>query len=151
MDRLPHGYTNETELVGKDHVLKRYVGVRSRDRCNVEKLCLRALAGLMPVPRLIDATSTNVVMERLPGRHGQELIDKGSAKAVLRTAGELLRKLHTLSTDTIELDGYGSVIVHGDFGPQNLLFSRAGDQVTGLLDWLADEADKFGFTSSDST
>ena len=33
------------------------------------------------------------------------------------------------------LNGAGSVIVHGDFGPQNMLFDLEVDCVTGVLDW----------------
>ncbi len=134
MSRLPHGYTNQTKLDG-DYVIKAYVGHGARERCRTEQLCLRAFGGLLPVPSLIDAREGEVTMQFLPGRHGQELIDEGHADAVLYAAGKLLRCIHGLPKHTVQLGGQGRVIVHGDFGPQNLLFSDHGDEVVGVLDW----------------
>ncbi len=134
MDRLPHGYTNQTRLEG-DRVIKSYVGNGALERCRTEQLCLRALDGLLPVPRLIDAREGELSMQSLPGRPGQELIDEGHAEAVLHAAGRLLRRIHGLQKQTIELGGQGRAIVHGDFGPQNMLLSEHGDHVLGVLDW----------------
>ncbi len=136
MDRLPHGYTNESAFVGDDLVVKKYVGSDSQERCKTEQKCLKALLAYLPVPKLVNSGQNELVMERLPGHHGQDLIDEGHAEAVLETAGVILRHLHKLSLkDTLDLTGYGAVLVHGDFGPQNLLLTEAGNRVTGLLDW----------------
>lgn len=134
MDRLPHGYTNQSQLDG-DHVVKRYVGYGAHERCRTEQLCLHAFDGLLPVPRLIGAREGELTMQLLPGRAGQELIDEGHADAVLYAAGSVLRRLHELPKHSLRLGGQGQVVVHGDFGPQNLLLAENGDEVLGVLDW----------------
>jgi aminoglycoside phosphotransferase (APT) family kinase protein len=70
------------------------------------------------------------------------LLDKRSATEVLTAAGALLERVQTQATPLLApvLQGVGSVAVHGDFGPQNLLFSGdylfgADCQVVGLVDW----------------
>lgn len=134
MNRLPHGYTNQTKLEG-GNVVKSYVGPGASERCQTEQLCLQAFDGLLPVPSLIDARESEVTMQFLPGRHGQELIDEGHAEAVLYAAGSMLGRIHELPKHTLQLRGQGRVIMHGDFGPQNLLLSDGGDEVLGVLDW----------------
>ena len=134
MNRLPHGYTNESQLDG-DHVVKRYVGHGAHERCRTEQLCLHAFDGLLPVPRLIGARDGELTMQLLSGRHGQELIAEGHAEAVLCSAGSVLWRIHDLPKHALQLGGQGQVVVHGDFGPQNLLLSEGGDEVLGVLDW----------------
>ena len=74
-------------------------------------------------------------MERLPGRPGQDLVDEGHGSRVMHAAGALLRELQALPPEVVPgLAGEGPVLVHGDFGPQNMLFD-AEYRVTGLLDW----------------
>ena len=111
------------------------MGHGALERCRTEQLCLRAFDGLLPVPSLIDAREGEVTMQLLPGRHGQELFDEGHTDAVLYAAGSVLRRIHGLPKHTLQLRGQGRVIVHGDFGPQNLLLSDSGDEVLGVLDW----------------
>ena len=67
---------------------------------------------------------------------GQRLLDDGSARAVLEATGALLRRLQTQATPLLApvLHGRGAAAVHGDFGPQNLLFS-ADYRVVALMDW----------------
>jgi aminoglycoside phosphotransferase (APT) family kinase protein len=73
---------------------------------------------------------------RIIGRHGQELVDEGHARVVLRLVGETLRRLQSIDPTTVPaLDGDGPVVVHGDFGPQNMLFELEADRVMVILDW----------------
>jgi aminoglycoside phosphotransferase (APT) family kinase protein len=94
------------------------------------------LAGILPVPAIVavDPDGPSLIMVAVAGRHGQELLDAGHAPQVLRLAGTLLRELQTLAPTAIpELAGSGAVIVHGDFGPQNLLIDH--DRISALVDW----------------
>jgi Ser/Thr protein kinase RdoA (MazF antagonist) len=90
---------------------------------------IRRAAGRVPAPTVIgvDEAGCAVTLSRLPGRHGQELIDEGAADAVLEAAGRTLRVLHA--------DSEGKTWLHGDYGPQNLLLDGAPLAVTGVLDW----------------
>jgi aminoglycoside phosphotransferase len=103
-----------------------------------ETACLRALRDRLPVPAVadVDEAVPLLLIADIEGRHGQELIDEGHGPVVLRLIGEALRNLQAIPPETIpELGGSGSVIVHGDFGPQNTLFDLPGQAVTAILDW----------------
>jgi aminoglycoside phosphotransferase (APT) family kinase protein len=96
------------------------------------------LAGRLPVPEVLayDASVPVLVLSEIPGRHGQELIEEGQAPQVLRAMGSQLSALQSLDPSTVPgLMGTGDVIVHGDFGPQNMLFLPAPTRVSGVLDW----------------
>ncbi|MCZ9342717.1 phosphotransferase, partial [Streptomyces sp. TRM76130] len=63
--------------------------------------------------------------------------DAGRPEAVLAGCGRLLRALHATAPDMLG-DGphrAGAVLVHGDFGPHNLLFDPAAYEVTAVVDW----------------
>ena len=133
--RFPHGYTNHTAPVGAVQVRKSYSGSDSAVRTSIEAACLAGLRGRLPVPRIIARDGDTTLLERLPGRHGQDLIDEGYGYQVMHAAGACLRELQAVPPDVIVgLSGDGDVIVHGDFGPQNMLFDRH-HRVTALLDW----------------
>ena len=84
------------------------------------------MAGVVPVPGVISVDLIRrAVPTVMPGRHGQELIDEGCASQVLAAVGRTLRLLH----DSVP------GLVHGDYGPQNLLFDVAAWQVSAVLDW----------------
>ena len=136
VDQLPHGYTNETTRTGQG-VTKAYVGRHARERCTVERECLEVLRGRFPVPAVVEAATPEVLtMSFVPGSHGQDLIDAGAAELVLRLCGELLRELQGVAVDLLAgIPGDGDVLVHGDFGPQNLLIDIRVKRVTALLDW----------------
>jgi aminoglycoside phosphotransferase (APT) family kinase protein len=55
------------------------------------------------------------------------LIEADSGAAVLEAAGRTLRALHA--------DPNRPTWVHGDYGPQNLLYDEATLDVSGVLDW----------------
>lgn len=137
MSRLPHGYTNRTRPV-QNGVEKRYEGVDTFTRAEREYACLKHLQGKYPVPEVVefDASAPGIVLSTVAGRHGQELIDGGHASRVLRLIGEQLATLQAIAFATIPgLDGEGDVIVHGDFGPQNIVFAFDLTGVAGVLDW----------------
>jgi hypothetical protein len=137
MDRLPHGYTNHSRRVD-GHIEKRYEGDDAVARAEREYICLTGLDGHYPVPEVVrfDVEVPLVVFAELPGRHGQELIEEGHADVVLRLLGIGLAALQSIDPSLIPgLKGTGDVIVHGDFGPQNALFSAELSRITGILDW----------------
>lgn len=133
MRRLAHGYTNDTQGDGSV-VVKAYHGPGAEQRLEREASILRRFRGRLPLPPLVEADETTLTLGFVDGVHGQELLDRdeATARGVLAACGELLDKLHQL--DASEL-GDGSVLVHGDFGPNNLLFDPVTLQVTAVLDW----------------
>jgi tRNA A-37 threonylcarbamoyl transferase component Bud32 len=137
VDRLPHGYTNKTRLI-RAGVEKTYEGLDSSTRAAREFFCLTGLQGRYPVPHILefDAAVPMLVTSEVPGRHGQELIEEGRAAQVLRLIGSQLSDLQSLDPFTVPgLSGPGEVIVHGDFGPQNIMFTIEPIGVGAVLDW----------------
>lgn len=135
MSSFSHGYTNQIDLTPNGQIRKAYTGLDAESRASVEVACLRRLSDQLPVPGLVSREGTTKVMERVPGRHGQDVIAEGSGPDVMRAAGSLLSRLQAVPVAAVpELPGAGPHIVHGDFGPQNLLFDGALT-VTALLDW----------------
>lgn len=107
-------------------------------RAEREVTSLTRLRGHYPVPEVIqfDPSPPVLLLSEVVGRHGQELIDQGLGATVLRLTGTQLAKLQTLDPSIVPgLKGRGDVIVHGDFGPQNTLYSFDVTQVAGVLDW----------------
>jgi aminoglycoside phosphotransferase (APT) family kinase protein len=55
---------------------------------------------------------------------------------VLRLCGQLRHALSQIDPATVPgIPGTGDVIVHGDFGPQNMLVNPAADMVLAVFDW----------------
>jgi aminoglycoside phosphotransferase len=132
VEPLRHSYTNDTRGDGVV-VVKRYQGPDAARRRRRERAVLRALAGRLPVPPLLDGADPGATrMGFLPGVPGQELVDAGAAGPALRACGTMLRRIHEIT-----IRGYapGEVLVHGDYGPNNVLISPDSGQVTGVLDW----------------
>lgn len=125
-------------------VTKAYRGPDAHARCAREVTALEAVAGLLPVPPIISAGRTSLQTVLVPGVHGQDLIAAGLADAVLAACGRMLRQIHDLPVPA-GLAGdpegpagqgeVGSVLVHGDFGPNNVLLDRDARSVTAVLDW----------------
>jgi aminoglycoside phosphotransferase (APT) family kinase protein len=135
--RLPHGYTNLTTL-SAGVVRKRYLGPDAQQREHVERAALEALWGRFPVPRVLPSTGELGTAE-VAGRHGQEVLDDSDeqrVRNVLRLCGRLRRDLSEIDPESVlGLPGAGNVIVHGDFGPQNLLVNNDGDSAQAVVDW----------------
>ena len=137
MARLRHGYTNHCRQV-EHHIEKTYLGRHRFENARRELACLSSLGDHLPVATVMEADLAipQLTLGVLPGEHGQDLIDGGHAHVVLHLAGATLEELRRLPVwDVPDLDGDGPVIVHGDFGPQNLLFDLHDNRITGVLDW----------------
>jgi aminoglycoside phosphotransferase len=137
MERLPHGYTNQTRRLGQG-IEKRFEGSDSLGRYEREFACLTGLFGRCPVPEILefDPSMPRLVVGEIRGCHGQVLMDNGRPAQVLRLIGSQLSDLQSFDPATVPgLRGTGDVIVHGDFGPQNILFSLDPERVSGVLDW----------------
>jgi hypothetical protein len=135
--RLPHGYTNHSRRLAR-HVEKTYIGPHRFENAHREMACLSSLGDHLPVATVMEADTAipQLSLTVMPGDHGQDLIDGGHARTVLQLIGVALNAIQRLPFSLVpELDGEGPVIVHGDFGPQNMLFDLDAGRVTGLLDW----------------
>jgi tRNA A-37 threonylcarbamoyl transferase component Bud32 len=119
---VKHGYTNSTFGDGA-LVVKCYEGPEAAFRLSTESRYLRRLRGRVPVPRVHKITSTSLTTRFVSGAHGQDLLDEGRAVEVLTECGRALGAIHRLG------------IVHGDYGPQNMLFDPATFKTTAILDW----------------
>lgn len=131
---LRHGYTNVTTVLG-DLVTKTYRGHDAVRRQQREELAIRSLAGLLPVATIVESRPGVLVLGKVAGRHGQELIDAGEGDAVMFGLGRLLREVQTIRPALLsELHGAG-VLVHHDFGPNNVLLAPHDDAIALLADW----------------
>ncbi len=119
---VEHGYTNSTVGDGA-LVVKCYQGPEAAFRLGTESRYLRRLRGRLPVPRVHQITSTSLTTAYVSGAHGQDLLDDGRAVEVLTECGRLLARIHRLG------------IVHGDYGPQNLLLDPDTYETAAILDW----------------
>jgi aminoglycoside phosphotransferase (APT) family kinase protein len=122
MQRLPHGYTNETFLDGAV-VVKTYAGPGAAARLDREYRALRLVRDRVPVPPVLDRAPHSLTLGYVAGGHGQDLITAGHAEPVLAACGSVLLDIHRA--------GVG----HGDFGPQNLLLDPGTFAAVAVLDW----------------
>jgi aminoglycoside phosphotransferase (APT) family kinase protein len=132
-----HGYTNSTERVAAG-VRKSYAGPDTLTRADAEWRALARLADLVPVPAVVDRqVDGSIVTESRPGEHGQDLIEEGHADEVLASCGALLRRLHALDPGRLVPGPHPSthVVLHSDFGPNNILLDSGDYTITALLDW----------------
>jgi aminoglycoside phosphotransferase (APT) family kinase protein len=135
--RLKHGYTNWTAR-SVDAVVKRYAGPDVDERRAREHAALTRLHGRLSIPRVLAFDDETLTMEFVRGRHGQELLDEGHAREVFALCGRLLRAVQAVPADAVPELGTpepGQVLVHGDFGPQNLLVDPERWKPAALLDW----------------
>jgi aminoglycoside phosphotransferase len=135
--RLEHGYTNVSMLEGSV-VTKQFQGSDALERLTREAAALGVLSSYVAVPEVlhVDPAHHRLQTRYIPSRHGQAVIDTGEASEVLFLCGMLLHHLQTLSPQLLpNAAGFGPVIVHGDFGPQNMLIASDAWRVTALVDW----------------
>lgn len=135
---MRHSYTNDIRGDGSV-VVKRYEGPDSATRRQREHTVLAGLHGRLPVPPLLAGGDDDAVrMGFVLGAHGQELIEVGRAAPVLRACGAMLRRIHAIDVAEVLPDAprpRGAVLVHGDFGPNNVLFEPATLTVAAVVDW----------------
>jgi aminoglycoside phosphotransferase (APT) family kinase protein len=132
---MRHGYSHDTRGDGVT-VVKRYAGPDAGCRRRVERAALVALAGRLPVPKVLPGAAGDLVMGHVAGVHGQELIDRGQAAEVLWSCGAMLRRIHQVDPAVVFPEaGPGRALVHGDYGPNNMLFDPQTFAVTAVLDW----------------
>ncbi|MCD7437109.1 phosphotransferase [Streptomyces lincolnensis] len=136
MRPLKHGYTNRT-LGDGTVVRKTYEGPDAELRLHREHLLLTRLRGRLPVPPVRAADAGTLTVGFVEGTPGQELLSAGRAEQVLESCGELLRRIHRIEPSVLPVgpDEAGKVLVHGDFGPHNVLFDPATYAVTAVVDW----------------
>lgn len=140
MQPLRHSYTNRTLGDGAT-VVKCYQGIDALARLQRERVVLDALVGqVVPVPQVLGSEDGCLTMTFMNGVHGQELIEVGGADHVLRACGSMLRRIHQLDTPQIAAalgrrGGAGHVLIHGDYGPQNVLVDPATMEISAILDW----------------
>ncbi|HZE41690.1 MAG TPA: phosphotransferase [Stackebrandtia sp.] len=133
--RLPGGYCNDTVRVD-DTVVKRFTGPGAELRRDTEGRALKAAAGTVPVPRVLRTGGAELVCQFVDGTHGQRLLNPERAAGILAECGRVLAALHTVSVAPLGgADGSPKVLVHGDYGPQNLLLDEETLRVTAVLDW----------------
>ena len=121
-------------------MVKRYLGPDAAARQQTEVAALTELTGLVPVPPLLGQTEGEITLGLVAGQPGQDLLEIAPER-VLRSVGRLARRV--AAVDISRLPGlpaarFGTVLVHGDFGPQNMLFGDGdgdGAEPTALLDW----------------
>jgi hypothetical protein len=133
---LRHGYTNATATDGET-VVKGYLGPDADLRQHNEVTALTTLAGVLPVPPIVADADGEITLGLAAGRPGQELLEEQPEK-VLYAVGQLARRLATVEVSMVAaLDATptGTVLVHGDFGPQNVLLDPNTVEPTALLDW----------------
>jgi aminoglycoside phosphotransferase len=136
MRPLKHGYTNRT--VGDGAIVeKTYEGPDAELRLRREHALLTRLQGQLPVPPVRAATAATLTLGFVAGVPGQELLDAGQAAAVLTSCGELLHRIHKTAPSVLTVGAHsaGKVLVHGDFGPNNMLLDPDTFKVTAVVDW----------------
>ncbi len=119
-------------------VTKSYQGPDASRRCAREAAVLSALAGRLPVPPVIDSGDTSLSLGFMPGVHGQEMIDGGLAEQVLHACGQMLRRIHAIGPSRAHVEDRHdepAVLVHGDYGPNNVLLDAAAQEVIAVVDW----------------
>jgi aminoglycoside phosphotransferase len=134
---MARGYTHRTTRAGSV-ITKAYQGPDAGRCCSREAATLTALAGSLPVPPVLATGPGTLQTGLMPGVHGQDLIEAGLAGPVLAACGIMLRRIHELPVPAFLLDGTGTratFLVHGDFGPNNLLLDDRAQAVTAVLDW----------------
>lgn len=139
LETLPHSYTNHTTRSGAV-VTKAYQGPDAARRAAGRRPCCGRWPGLPPpagcrFPAVLGWDGGRLRMPFLAGVHGQELIEAGRARAVLRACGQMLAAIHAIDPAAAGLDGAGGVLVQGDYGPSNVLLDSRGAAVTAVLDW----------------
>lgn len=138
---LKHGYTNRTTREG-NMVLKIYHGPGSPHRWTTESTLLSYLEGKLPVPKLVNPNRLGGIQTAwVNGSHAQDILEESSQETkigqVMIILGQVLKQLQAINSEALrgKIPGDGTCLVHGDFGPQNLLLDSSAQQAVALMDW----------------
>lgn len=134
VEPLRHGYTNSSFTDGQV-VVKTYLGPDSSERQAREELALRRLEGRLPVPAVIASRPGQLTTTFAAGVPAQEAIEGGSASEVLYACGRLLVELQSVDPRQVFEDCGQSVLVHNDFGPNNIVMHPNLAYARLLCDW----------------
>ena len=120
--------------------MKCYQGPGALARFQQEHAVLNVLQGRVPVLPVLGAAGGCLTMGFMSGVHGQELLETGYGDGVLHACGATLQRIHQVDPGEIAAalpsrPGDGQVLVHGDYGPQNVLLNPATLEITAVLDW----------------
>ena len=83
---------------------------------------------------MIGQDDSQLTLSFVPGVPGQEILEQ-RPDDVLFAVGRTGRTLHGLDVSAAYEIGGGAVLVHGDFGPQNMLFDPTTLQPAAVVDW----------------
>ena len=138
-----HGYSQHVAWDG-EAVVKTFTA-DSRDRCRNELAALHSLHPAIPVPPALPTNDPATIRMRfVPGILAEDWVaDRGPDRnqrhtRFLQQCGELLRRLHQLGCDPLagkDIPGQGSVIVHGDLAPYNVIVAADDGAVRAVIDW----------------
>lgn len=134
---MPHGYTNQTQLTPRG-ILKRYVGPGAMSRWHTEMSLLPIISEYLPVPTMLKQKNTGeIITKRIYGLHALDMVDNGQSSEVLKALGKLLKLIQNIPAQKLQglIPGSGSVLVHGDYGPQNLLLNAKTNEPVAIVDW----------------
>ncbi|MGH8792083.1 MAG: phosphotransferase family protein [Stackebrandtia sp.] len=133
--RFHHGGTNDTFQVG-DEVVKEYTGPDAHRHADTEARVLRAVAAKLPVPAVRSIAGARLSFDFVPGRHAQDLLTPDTAGEILAACGRVLADIHAAPLSLVTEDkSVSGVLVHGDFGPNNILLAENSLNVAAVLDW----------------
>lgn len=134
---LPHGYTNNTRLENQV-VVKAYSGANAHSRFLTELVMYQQLQDMAFMSELLgyDQDARSISTRYIEGRHAQDLLEE-HCDIVPFTLGKLARELQSIEIDTVvkAKRNPSDVLVHGDFGPQDLLFASGALAKFYLVDW----------------
>lgn len=136
MELMRHGYTNHTVSDGRV-VVKTYVGPDRATRQEREERALRSLAGVLPVSELLDSVPGTTTTAFVAGMPAQDAFAAGGAAEVFTACGRLLRRVQSVDPRHVfdDVDDAAAVLVHNDFGPNNIVMTADLTEARLLCDW----------------
>ena len=138
-----HGYSQHVAWDGEG-VVKTFTA-DSLDRRRNELAALQSLHHAIPLPRVLPTRDPATIrMTFVPGILAEEWVAARGPDRDLRhtrflqQCGEVLRRLHQLGCAPLageDTPGQGSVIVHGDLAPYNVIVDAEDGAVRAVIDW----------------
>ncbi|NEB51937.1 phosphotransferase [Streptomyces griseus] len=119
-------------------VTKHYRGPDAALRLAREAAAVTALEGRLPVAGLVRRESDRLHFAHVPGTHAKELMSKSGTVRVLASCGRTLKRIHAVDPRGIFDNSPippGHTLVHGDYGPNNVLLDAETMEICAVLDW----------------